>query len=94
MKALSAVIACLALISGPAIAQGMYPLNPAAGTVNQQRQNQYTVSPNSPTTTFPTNDTFRSPFVSPFVTSGGSYPNRTGGYTNSYTGSYAGTGPR
>ncbi|WP_315836331.1 hypothetical protein [Bradyrhizobium prioriisuperbiae] len=92
MKVLSALIACLALIPGQAVAQGMYPLNPALGTVNQQRQNQYTVSPNSPTTTFPTNDTFRSPFVSPFST--GSYPSRTGGYVSSYTGSYAGTGPR
>ena len=93
MKVFSVAIAVLAFVPAPAIAQGLYPLNPAAGTVNQQRQNQYTVSPNSPTTTFPPNNAFGSPFVSPFVTSGGSYPNRTGGYVNSYTGSYAGSGP-
>ncbi len=94
MKVFRAAIVVMACLPGPAMAQGMYPLNPAAVTVNQQRQNQYTVSPNAPTSTYPSNNAFSSPFTSPFVTFGGSYPSRQGGYTDTYTGTYAGSGPR
>lgn len=77
MKLFPVAIVVMACVPGPALAQGMYPLNPAAVTVNQQRQNQYTVSPNSPTSTYPSNSTFSSPFTtSPFTTFGGSYPSR------------------
>jgi hypothetical protein len=84
MKGLPVAIALLVALQHAAFAQGMYPLNPSV-TVNQQRQNQYTVSPTAPTQTYPSNDTFRSPFVSPFGTAGASYPTKGG---------YAGSGPR
>ncbi|MBR1216645.1 hypothetical protein JQ557_01480 [Bradyrhizobium sp. U87765 SZCCT0131] len=82
MRRVIVAIAILAAAAGDAVAQGMYPLNPSV-TVNQQRTNPYTVSPNAPTQTYPSGSTFQSPFVSPFTTTGASYPPRSG---------YAGSG--
>lgn len=84
LRAVVLAIAALGLPAGIAAAQGMYPLNPSV-TVNQQRTNPYTVSPNAPTQTYPSGNTFVSPFVSPFTTAGASYPARSG---------YAGSGAR
>ncbi|MGO4713741.1 hypothetical protein [Bradyrhizobium sp. 2TAF24] len=83
---LRVAVAAIGLVASASAvaAQGMYPLNPSV-TVNQQRTNPYTVSPNAPTQTYPPGNTFVSPFVSPFTTAGASYPPRSG---------YAGTGAR
>ena len=85
MKTVLIVAGALALLADTAAAQGVAQ-TPQSAPVNQKRQNGYTVSPNSSTQTYPSGNTFGSPFSSPFGTSNSPSQSRRGGY--------AGSGPR
>jgi hypothetical protein len=82
MKMILVAVGMSAMMTGSALAQGVAQ-TPQSQTVNQQRQNSYTVSPNSSTQTYPSGNTFGSPFSSPFGTSSSSSLPRRGGYAGS-----------
>ena len=77
-NALILAVLCL-LTSEVALAQGVAQ-SPSSTTVNQQRQNGSTVTPNAVTRTNPQGNTFNSPFSSPFGASGASNLPSKGGY--------------
>lgn len=77
------ILAGLAIgICGSADAQGVAqsPSNPSSTTITQQRQNGYTVSPGVAIQTYPSSNTFGSPFQSPFGANGASNLPQRGGY--------------
>ena len=74
------VLGLSTLMAQTVLAQGVsQPAQTAAGA-NQQRQNGYTVGPGYATSTSPAMNTFRSPFNSPFGTSGSSAQTTKSGY--------------
>lgn len=82
MKTILIAVGMSAMMASATMAQGVAQ-SPQSQTVNQQRQNGYTVSPNSSTQTYPSVNTFGSPFTSPFGTSSNSSLPPRGGYAGS-----------
>jgi opacity protein-like surface antigen len=80
MKRLLICVGVAIGICGSAAAQGVAQSPSSSSTINQQRQNGALVSPGVAIQTYPSSNTFGSPFQSPFGTSGPANLPAKGGY--------------
>jgi opacity protein-like surface antigen len=80
MKRLLMIAGVAIGICGSASAQGVAQPPASSGTINQQRQNGALVQPGVAIQTYPSGNTFGSPFQSPFGTSGPANLPAKGGY--------------